>query len=247
MLEFLLRRGDVDPFIFLGAGFVYTLLSGFLSNILFSSQASVAHVLLVTVAAAPALYFIITSAARELERKPLSVIEVQRKLLVFYLAYTVGSIIGFYLSYTTLPGEIKNKLIELQAKEVSLVRNMFSGRIVHPDTFWTIFRNNLRVYAISVLLSLLYGTGGVLLLSWNASLVAAFLATTKDPITSLIAILPHGILEFMGYFIGGVTGIFIGVAVVEEGWNKRLLRSVLFLFTLGVLLIFLGALVEAGP
>jgi len=246
VLEYLLRRGDVSPALFLVGGFLYTFLSGFLSDILFSSQASVAHVLLVTVATAPALYFLITRAARELERRPLSLIDIQRWLLLFYMAFTVGSILGFYFSYTVLPQDMRERLMELQAREIAMVRGLFSGRVVHPDTFWVIFRNNLRVYAISIFLSLFYGTGGVLLLSWNASLVGAFLSTTRHPLLASLELLPHGIFEFMGYFVGGITGILIGVAIVEEGWNRRLLRDVLLLFVLGIAFIFLGALVEAG-
>ncbi len=244
-----------SPLIFFMAGIVYTFISAILAIVLFPSSASTAHVLLTTVAAAPIIFRAVTVGAHILDRFPEEVVTVQSWFWFVYFAYLLGAILGFQLSYFVTPEPLRSVILQDQMRELHLiegVRAEITGMAASPAPFWKILTNNLRVYLLSILLSFVYGTGGVLLLNWNSSVIAALFTReflSKDPLhalMSVLGILPHGILEFLGYFMGGITGIFIGVAIVQEGWNKRLLRDVVLFFFLGVAFIVIGAAIESG-
>ena len=257
MIEYLLddRSKLYSPAVFFLAGIVYTFISAILAIILFPDSASTAHVLLTTVAAAPILFRAVMVGAHILDKQPEEVFTVQSWFWFIYFAYLLGAILGFQFSYFVVPEPLKSSILQEQLRELAAIEGVrleLSGRFVDPSAFWVILSNNLRVYILSILLSFLYGTGGVLLLNWNASIIAALFSeefSRKNPVhavLSIINILPHGIFEFLGYFMGGITGIFIGVAIVQEGWNRRLLKDVILFFLLGVAFIIIGAAIESG-
>ena len=256
MIEYLLasREQLFTPGVFFLTGVLYAVVSAVLSLILFYSQASIAHILLASVAVAPIIFRAILIGAHVLDEEPRLVLSVQSWLSGLYLSYLLGAILGFQLAYMFVPQPYKDALISEQIRELQALEGVklkMSGMATKEGVFWTIFINNLRVYVISILLSFFYGTGGILLLNWNASLISALLYlkltySVNDAVTSFLSILPHGILEFLGYFMGGISGVLIGVAIIQEGWNTRLLRDVIILVISGILLILLAAVVEAG-
>ncbi len=257
MIEYLLadRQQLFTPFVFFITGVFYGVLSAVVAIAIFPDQASIAHVLLASIAVAPIIFRAIAIGAHVLDTDPHLVLPVQSWLTGLYFSYFLGAIIGFQLSYVFAPDMYKHILISEQLEELKIIEGIkvkLSGMAVKEAFFWKILTNNLRVYVISVLLSFLYGTGGVLLLNWNASIIAALLFTKfqsnliNEAATSILAILPHSILEFLGYFMGGISGVLIGVAVIQEGWNVRLLRDTMILLAMGFLFIILGAIIESG-
>ena len=257
MIEYLLedRSKLYSPMVFFLAGIVYTFISAVLAIVLFPSSASTSHVLLTTVAAAPILFRAVIVGAHILDKHPHEVVTVQSWFWFIYFAYLMGAILGFQLSYFVVPEPLRSIIVQDQMRELSAIEGVkveLSGMATSPSPFWLILSNNLRVYILSIVLSFLYGTGGVLLLNWNASIIAALFTKEfmeKNPLQaflSFLGILPHGIFEFLGYFTGGITGIFIGVAIVQERWNRRLLRDVLLFFLLGIAFIVVGAAIESG-
>jgi len=256
VIEYLLadRRHIFSPLIFFAAGVFYVFLSALVALALFPSQASVAHILLATVAVSPILFRAVVTGAQVLDENPNLVLVVQSWLAVLYFSYMLGALLGFQLSYFLLPEKERIILMEEQLREIQIiegVRISLTGMATKESAFWYILENNLRVYVISIFLSFFYGTGGMLLLNWNASIIAALffkklVEGTPEEALSLLSIIPHGFFEFLGYFTGGITGILIGVAIIQEGWNRRLLRDVLILVALGFLFIVLGAAIEVG-
>ncbi len=248
------RRRIFSPLVFFVAGAFYTLLSAVIALILFPNHASVAFILLTTVAVAPILFRAITLAAELIDEYPHLVLVAQSWLFILYFSYMLGALLGFQLSYLLIPSPEKYILMQEQVRELRMiegVRAELSGMATKEAAFWTILTNNLRVYIIAIFLSFLYGTGGMLLLNWNASIIATLIyeKMTKSPLLAAgaaLSILPHSTLEFLGYFTGGITGILIGVAIIQEGWNRRLLRDVVLYFLLGIGFILLGAMMESG-
>ena len=132
------------------------------------------------------------------------------------------------------------------------VRNRITGYATRLNPFDIILWNNLKVYAVGILLSFIYGTGGVFILTWNASVIATLLAreiAATGSVTTgfmhFLAILPHGVLEYGAYVIGGFTGGFISLLLLQKGWNRQLITDALVLLISGVVLIYLGAVVES--
>ena len=257
MIEYLLadRRRLFTPFVFFSSGIFYAVVSAVTAVILFPSQASVGHVLLATIAVAPVLFRAVSIGADVLDREPGAVIIVQSWLVSLYFSYMLGAVVGFQFAYLLFPEPHRSLLLQEQMEELEIIEGVkvnITGMASKEAAFWFILENNLRVYLIAIILSLLYGTGGVLLLNWNASIIAALFfskfsqETVSEAVASLVSIIPHGFFEFLGYFTGGITGILMGVAIIQEGWNTRLLRVVLILFVMGVLFVVFGAFIEAG-
>jgi len=136
---------------------------------------------------------------------------------------------------------------------VDSIRQSITGNAIGgPQVASIIFSNNLRVYLIGLILSFIYGTGSVFILSWNASVVGALLAQqirqTGSIITGILrflAILPHGILEYSGYILGGVAGALLSLYIMQRDRSRKLLWDVVLLALSGILLIYIGAVVEA--
>jgi uncharacterized membrane protein SpoIIM required for sporulation len=257
VLEYILLRREqlFHPLIFFFSGIFYTILSAVLAVLLFPSQPSITHILLTTIAVAPLLFEAVSFGARIIDEHPESTVHIQVWLLVLYSAYLLGAILGFQTVYTFFPEPERSMLMAEQVKELSIIEGVrveLSGMAAKPGAFNVILTNNLNVYLIAILLSFLYGTGGVLLLNWNASIISALFyqrlsaGSIGSVVSSILGILPHATFEFLGYFIGGMTGIYLGVAIIQEGWSRRLLRDVIILFILGIASIFFGALLEAG-
>ena len=253
VIEYLIgdKRYLLTPTVFFAAGALYSLISTVFAIILFPSSASTSHVLLATVAVAPLIFKAIVVGAHILDREPHRVLAVQSWLLSIYLAYMLGAVIGFQVAYIATPQQLRYTLLQEQINELEIiegVRIKLTGMAVKDAMFWIILTNNLRVYLLSILLSFIYGTGGMLLLNWNASILATLFLQKlhSNPLAYILRIFPHTLFEFLGYFTGGITGVLIGVALIQEGWNRRLLKDVTLLFLLGIGFILLGALIESG-
>ena len=250
VFESILGAKDVEghPTLMFVAGFSYTFASVFLALFLHPPTSSVLAIALSALAALPLMLRVVEFETHILELFPRSLPSRQMRIIMLYGFLFLGQIAGYVLAYTILPPQYFLAATEVQRTEISIVRGMAST----PSTFWVILANNLRVYVIGILLSFVYGSGGVFLLSWNASILAALLTEEMRKsgvirgLSYALGILPHGVLEFSAYFVGGFLGGFISMAILQEGWNRDLLLDTIILFLLGIGLIVLGAWVEAG-
>ncbi len=126
--------------------------------------------------------------------------------------------------------------------------------------FWMVFffllKNNITVVTIAILLSFLYASGGLFLIFWNASILGVLLGyevvRTQGIFTALynfILILPHGMFEMVGYFVGGIAGTVLSMAlfeIKERGEASYILvMDTLWLVLLAALFILIGACIEA--
>jgi len=103
--------------------------------------------------------------------------------------------------------------------------------------------------------SLFYSTGAIFLISWNASVLGVVVGQTAKklfgPISVplvLLSYLPHGLPEFLGYIFAGIAGGILSIAITRHRESKRhrlfVLKDALILFFVGVLFVFLGAVIE---
>jgi len=256
VFESLFGARDVEgyPLLMFVAGFMYTIVSVFLSLVVHPDAASILSVGLATVAAAPLIVKVIEFEARMLELFPRSLATRQKRIIALYAWFMLGAISGFTAAYLLLPQELflSAAYFQLQdLKYVAKIRAVITGRAVAPQAFDIIFNNNLRVYMLGVLLSFIYGTGGLFLITWNASIIATLLAheiRNSGIIAGALhffSILPHGILEFMAYFIGGFAGALVSVALFKEGARVGVIIDALVLFLLGIFLLWAGAWLES--
>ncbi|MBI5224266.1 stage II sporulation protein M [Candidatus Micrarchaeota archaeon] len=129
------------------------------------------------------------------------------------------------------------------------------------DCFLGISANNFRVMLVALLLSLLYGAGAMLFLSWNASVwgtVFAYYAKNSAFTTGsakyaafselLVRVFPHTFLEASAYFLAVIAGLVISKALLREKlWSPRfnfVIRDGMLFFYLSIIIIFVAAYIE---
>lgn len=129
--------------------------------------------------------------------------------------------------------------------------------------FGELFARNITVFAVCLLLSSVFRTGGaMLILAWNSSVWAlsyTFLSQTTivlgaaSTATTLIAVVggitPHLVLEAAAYTIAALVGIFAAKAIEKYHWRsakfKRVMTAVGLLVAIGMALLAIGAAAES--
>jgi cellulose synthase/poly-beta-1,6-N-acetylglucosamine synthase-like glycosyltransferase len=170
-----------------------------------------------------------------------------REVIISFVAIFAGMTLVFSLLYLLLPPEIAEKSFQTQINEIKAIRGYFW----FGGTFQTILINNIGVLFLSFLFSFIYGSGAIFILAWNASILAtasSMLAKSlggvyKLPI-ALLSYMPHGSLEIVAYFLAAIAGGVASYHLTRSNDITNLLGDTLFLLSLGMLFLLLGAVVE---
>lgn len=251
------------------AGFLYATVGLALSYLVFKEVAGILMVFLVVMASIPLLYTTVKNE-EELDlksEKEWFLLKEHTKVLFFLIFMFFGITASFVLAYVFLPQDITSAIFGLQQDAINKVNNSvqanLTGGITRFGLFSKIFFNNLNVLFFCLLFSLLYGTGAIFILTWNASVIATAMGSViKSELalaTSLVGFqslpiyfgaatfgffryMTHGILEIAAYFIAGLAGGIISIALIKHNLreNKVLIDA------LDLVLISLGFLLLAG-
>jgi len=108
--------------------------------------------------------------------------------------------------------------------------------------------------------SLFFGAGAIFILTWNASVIGAAMgsfATERLGLfgshligipLSLMRYMTHGVFEILAYFMAGLAGGIISVAIINNdlmGENKkRILRDSVDLILLSIVFLIVGSIIE---
>ena len=116
--------------------------------------------------------------------------------------------------------------------------------------------NNLRVMALSFALSFMLGSGAVVIMAWNASILGLYLASflrqglLEEFVVRTVGMIPHAPVEIGAYFLAGIAGGIISVGLVREKLFSKefflVFKDSLLLLGLAVLAVVLGAFIEVG-
>ena len=129
--------------------------------------------------------------------------------------------------------------------------------------------NNIKVLAFCILFAFVYGAGAIFILTWNATVIGTaignFIRSNIGAYASTVGIAKagayfqvvslgllryaiHGIPEITAYFIAGLAGGIISVAVIRNDLLSRRFSHVLFdvadLVLLSVVILFAAGLLE---
>jgi hypothetical protein len=188
---------------------------------------------------------------------------VNRLTAMSLLSMFAGLVVAYVavVAFLHKPGSIK--LAYGFAMEVAgigssdITQRNFSG-------FLSLFRHNLFVLFSILLLSFLYRSYGALLaLAWNAciwGLILTLLVQRGLPGTvggaakfiaiSSVALLPHLLLEAVGYLLGSLAAIFLSKGLLKYEFRDARLRSVFrasgILALAALAFVLFGAFMESG-
>lgn len=250
------------------AGFIYSLVGLMLSYLVFKESAGLLTVFLIVMATLPLFYTAITNE-EELDLgtdKEWFILKEHTKVLAFLIFLFLGITMALALSYVFLPSGMVSTIFGTQQQAIVNVNNNVQGQITQFGLFNRILMNNLKVLFFCIIFSFLYGTGAIFILTWNASVVATAmgnlfklelakgasligLPALSNYFTaasfSFFRYMTHGILEMTAYFVAGLAGGIISIALIKHDLknDKVLIDSLdLVLLSLGILVI--AAIVE---
>lgn len=126
-------------------------------------------------------------------------------------------------SYMLLPQNVVESVFNDQVSEINAIR----ANIAFLAPFQKIVVNNFGVLFLSFLFSFLFGAGAVFILAWNASVLAAAIGIAakqfggvKGLPLAIAVFFPHGSLEILAYFIGGIAGGLVSTVVLRKHSKK---------------------------
>lgn len=265
-------QAEQSPWKTIFLGFVYTTIAAFLSYAVFRSYASTTMVFLVTMAALPLVYQLtVMEEEKDLEGMEESwLLKEHTKAIKSLVWMFVGMAIGFAVWYSFLPSEMSSALFSAQRETINAINGQATGFLTQDVSIFTkIFLNNVRVLIFCILFSFLYGAGAIFILAWNASIIGAAmgnlvrtgiseianvtgLAATSGYFQvvsyALLRYAIHGIPEIASYFIAGLAGGIISIAIVKHDMGTRKFEHVLLdsadLLLISLLMVFMAGVLE---
>ncbi|MCF7799261.1 stage II sporulation protein M [Candidatus Woesearchaeota archaeon] len=251
-------------------GFLYTSLALGLAKWTFAEQASMVFIFFTILGAIPLMYNII----KDEEKKDVSdfhevaLLKEHGKALMAFMALFVGITLAVAFWYTVLPGETTGQLFSTQIDTFNRLGGQITGYtgLENVSTFSVIFFNNLRVLIFCILFSFLYGAGAIFILTWNASIIGTAIGnivrTNLASVASAVGLdqmggylyavslglfryVIHGIPEILSYFVAGLAGGIISIAVIRHDFEGRKFEHIV-LDAADLLLIAIGLMFLAG-
>jgi len=132
---------------------------------------------------------------------------------------------------------------------------VITAQIFSPEKFELLALHNFQVLGLMFLFSLLYGIGALYLLLWNASIIGVILGQklAEQGILGVIAgflgLIPHGIFEITAYLVAALAGGIISIAIMRSSnkkpFFKYMIEDVALLTLLSIVLLVIGAAIEA--
>lgn len=252
-------------------GILYSSAALFLSNWIFREHASLLMVFLTVLACVPLIYHTIKLEEKkdiELEGEK-TLLKEHSKVLTFLLFLFLGFVVSFVFWYTVLPSPLVQNTFQTQSLTIQAINIKISGGYSNITTLTNILLNNLKVMIFCILFAFLYGAGAIFILTWNASVIATaignYIRTNLALYTQklgmakfasyfqiislgLLRYLTHGIPEIIAYFIAGLAGSIISVAVIREKFGTKRFEKVILdssdLILISILFLIIAALIE---
>jgi uncharacterized membrane protein SpoIIM required for sporulation len=253
-------------------GFLYASIALFLATWIFRSHASLIMVFLTVIASLPFMYKTMQREEKiDLELKDEKIILKRHASVIKYLlALFIGYVLAYSLWFVVLPGTMVQSLFSSQINTISAINNQISGAAISSGSiFLQIFFNNFKVLLFALFFSFFYGAGAIFILTWNASVIGTAIGLfVKDKLAELALVAGsvnifhyfqffslgllryaiHGIPEIAAYFIGGLAGGIISVAMVNRDLESKkfltILKDALDLSIIALLILVVAAFLE---
>lgn len=261
MLETILspKTAERKPWDVFLISFIYTFIAVFFAIRIFPSQASILSLMLITLLFVPLFQRIFAIEEKLDLTKKENILTRHKNAIFVYASFFCGIVISMTMVYVFFPN------LNVFDVQISTLRTLLTGSITNTNNFWLYFLNNSQTMILSFIMSVMFGTGAVFILSWNASIIAvylgmyanSFLSSGTHPAYAYIlgiskgasSILLHGVPEITAYFIAGLAGGILSIAMIREEFGTDAFKKVVvdaFLFLiLSEALIFIAAMLEA--
>lgn len=253
-------------------GLLYTSVAIIISLWVFPEQASLVMIFLTVMAISPLFY----KTIKYEEQKDMEdfderlLLKEHSRALSFFMYFFFGATISYALWYTFLPESVIKVLFATQTSTILQINGGVTGFSVQVfEVFGKIFFNNIRVLIFCLLFAFLYGFGAIFVLAWNASVIGVaignFMRVNISTVSSLFGAESvmlyfktisigmfryaiHGVPEILAYFIGGLAGGIISVAIIKHDFRTKNFEKIILdssdLIILSIVFLFIAALLE---
>jgi len=250
------RMALKHPFWVFILGGVISTICLFLSFLIFNTSAGLLSNFLITFAIFPFMLDFIRYEGSKMDQKAevlqkMNIFQRHRSVILVYVAFFVGMILSQSILYFLMPDNWSQKLFEDQINQINIIR----GEATFGGTIEGIILNNLGVLFLSFVFSFLFGAGAIFILSWNASVLSAAIGMSAKSIGGFKAIplailgyFPHGSLEILAYFIGGIAGGLVSLAFTKRNTKKFsfIIKDSLELMVISVILLIAAGVIESA-
>ena len=254
---FSLTNAKKHPIRILLVVFLYTTVSILVASWIFPESASIVTVFLTIL---PCFYLMQSALKIEEQKEAYSeekkLLREHKKILILFLNIFLGIALAFATWTYILPVESSSQLFSTQQSVLTGIQNQVTGNAIEiGNGLDVILINNLKVWFLSLILSLIYGAGALFVLSWNASVMGYVIGGIIKANgmhylpAALLKYFIHGLPEMMAYFIAILTGgilyfSFINGDIRDAMKAKKILLDVFILTIIAIGLIIISALLE---
>lgn len=262
VLEFILSdKSKYVKILFLS--FILSTVSLFFSIWVFKTHASIVMVFFTVLGLIPFMYSTINSEEKFdlTSHNETSLLKRHSKLIAHYLVMFIGITMAITLWYVVLPDSFLSFTFSAQTQAISEINTKISGHYVLPvSSIPVIFLNNIKVLTFCIVFSFLYGAGAIFVLAWNASVIATAMGNfirvnlihSSNVFNSLfvgfVRYFLHGIPEISAYFIGGLAGSIVSIAVVNKDWRSKYFNNLMYdvsgLIVIAIFILLASSLIE---
>lgn len=265
------KNAERRPYIMFFVGLLYSSVAVLLSQWIFYTEASLVMIFLTVLACMPLMYSTIKLEERKdtMISKEVVLLKEHGKALAYFMYLFLGFTVSFALWYIFLPSASVQNLFSTQTQTYLTINSNITGNAAKLDMLGKIFFNNLKVLMFCILFSFLYGVGSIFILTWNASVLGVaignFIRTRLTEYADAVHLTKaagyfhifslgilryaiHGIPEILSYFVGGLAGGIISIAVIRHDFGTKKFEQIVLdsseLFFLSFLLLTMAAFLE---
>lgn len=236
-------------------GLVYAIIAILAAYFIFPRSQGIASIAFLSVLLVPSLGNILKiEEIQDSKEKRFSITRAFRDhsdVLEVYFLLFLGIFFAYALLSIKFPNLLVSGIFDNQLRVIGV-----TGKATSTFGFISILLNNLKVFAIFLVLSLIFGAGSIIFLAWNASVwgvVFAYMAThygnAFENFTNIfIKVMPHMFLEAGAYFFAIIAGGIMSQAILREKFGSKKFNYVLkdgtLFILIGLVLLLSGAIVE---
>ena len=239
---------------------IMTFISTFVSYMIYPAYAGIMTPLFVTIGIAP-LIIKVFQLEEETDRlyaeHRINETFWQRhgEVIWVFTMFFIGSFISYFIFAAFFSEGFVSTVFAPQINEITAIHSMAAtGSHVTSYILEAIVLNNLKVMTTSFILSLIFGSGALFILNWNASVLAVYLGNFvrqsqfSEFISTSIGIIPHAPVEISAYFFAGIAGGMLSAGLIREHIKSKefaiVFRDALLMLGLGIAFVIAGAFIE---
>lgn len=241
-------------------GFIYSIVGMISAKFIFPSSVGLMSVAFTSILLIPSLAVLLKLEENiEIREKKLSfklLIRDHKEIFKVYIFMFLGVFSAYIFTTLLLSESTISKLFSSQLSSAGI-----HGFASSDNPLYQLILNNFIIFVVCFILSLVYGAGSVLFLTWNASVWGVAFAffvrqaasiSGKNPIleflASILPFLPHMITEALSYVSAAIVGGVVSKAVLREKlFSKKfnhIVTDALILLVVGLALVVVAGFIE---